>query len=143
MTLEGAAALERKMLAAPRAVARAVRPAMEKSADEMVALMRSFAPAWLRPSIKWTWGGAPEGATVFGGFGGDVHADLRITIYSDDHRAAWFEFGTGPRYHKKTGRYTGRITAQPFFWPAYRMLKDRASRRIIRAMRKALRETMA
>lgn len=29
------------------------------------------------------------------------------------------EFGTGPRFHKKTGKYVGEMPAQPFMRPAF------------------------
>jgi len=32
--------------------------------------------------------------------------------------AHWIEFGTGPRYQKKTGKYVGSVPARPFFRPA-------------------------
>ncbi len=35
------------------------------------------------------------------------------------NHAALMEFGTGPRYQKTTGRYTGQVAAQPFMRPAY------------------------
>lgn len=131
----------RKLRRAPVLVARHMRPAMETGATEMVAMMRQFAPEFLRDSIKWKWGAAPRGAVILDRVGG--RGDLQISIYSADRRAHWWEFGTADRYQKSTGRYVGRITAQPFFWPAYRLLRRRVRRRMNAAMRRGIREAMA
>jgi hypothetical protein len=132
----------RRLTNVPAVVQRHVRPALEKSAAEMVAAMRQLAPDWLAPSIKWTWGEAPAGAFTLHALGGAESGNLRITIYSADFRARWFEFGTGDRYQKSTGRYTGRITATPFFWPGFRLVQKRAQRRIAAAVSRAVREAM-
>lgn len=36
------------------------------------------------------------------------------------------EFGTGPRFQKKTGRYTGQMPAAPFMRPAFDATKEKA-----------------
>lgn len=148
MAVRGMAAqgdrLARKMQRVPQLLSRYVPAALEQGAEEMVAQMRSFAPEWLRPSIKWTWGDAPSRAFVLDALsGGSEGGTLKVTIYSDDFRARWFEFGTGERVQKSTGRRVGRITAQPFFFPGYRFLRRRARNRIGRAVSRAFREAMA
>ena len=143
MAADGAR-LARKMRRVSALLERHVTAAMESGAEEMVGAMRGFAPDWLRPSIKWTWGDAPSGALVIDALGGGSEAQaLKITIYSDDYRARWFEFGTGERVQKSTGRRVGRITAQPFFWPGYRLLRRRVRSSISRAVSRAFREAMA
>lgn len=51
------------------------------------------------------------------------------------------EFGTGPRYHKKTGKFVGAAPAQPFLRPAWESDKmnvlDRFTRGIGPALEKA------
>ncbi len=137
----GGEVLTRKLRRIAPLVLHHVRPALEKAASELVGLMRQMAPEHLKPHIKWTWGAAPRGAfTIDRITGGD--ADLRITIYVGKRWAHWWEFGTADRY-TKAGRYSGRITPQPFFWPAYRLLKRRNQRRIRTAMNRAVREAMA
>lgn len=135
--------LARKFQRLPGLMNRYVRAALEQGANEMVDLIRQLAPDWLRPSIKWSWGGAPKGSVVLDSLGGGASGALRVAIYSTDSRARRFEFGTGDRYQKSTGRYAGRITAQPFFWPGYRLLRRRARTRITRAVNRAIREAMA
>lgn len=139
--MEGAARFARKLRRAPQLVGRYLPPAMEKSATEMVAMMQRFAPDHLKDKIEWTWGDAPEGARVIGRVGKKTD-DLRITVFVDSAWAHWWEFGTAERYQKTTGRYAGRIEAEPFFWVSYRLLKKRIQRRLKAAMRKAIKEAM-
>lgn len=110
----------------------AVKPAIEKSADEIVALAKSLVPVEegeLRESIGWTWGEAPEGSMVIAQGSGE---GLTITIYAGNDEAfyaRWVEFGT------QQG-----AEASPFFFPAYRLGKKRAVNRIKRAVGKAVRD---
>lgn len=126
------ARLQRKLNAIPIAAKRAVESSMEKSAQEIVALARRLCPVdqgALRDSIGWTWGDAPEGTMVLASTKGAV---LRITVYAGSDEAfyaRWVEFGTSTH------------VPQPFFLPAYRLLKKRANSRTKRAVAKAVRET--
>lgn len=52
---------------------------------------------------------------------GDVHVAFRAP---GNRLAALFEFGTGPRVQKTTGRYTGRIPATPTVRPAFYRTRD-------------------
>lgn len=46
-----------------------------------------------------------------GSFGAEVHPDHPLSHL--------FEFGTGPRFQTRGGRYTGVMTPRPFVWPAF------------------------
>lgn len=123
--------LKKRLEAIPVAVRAAIKPAMEKSAQEIVALAKALCPVNdgdLRDSIGWTWGDAPEGSIVLAASEG---AALRITIYAGDDEAfyaRWVEFGTS------------HSLPEAFFIPAYRLNKKRAANRIKRAISKAVRE---
>ena len=132
--VEGLDRLKRKMtVSIPRHVRAATRAAMEKSANEIVASARTFAPVDtgdLRDSIGWTWGDAPKGALTLAS-SRPVGDGERITIYAgggDAFYARFQEFGTQA------------MPASPFFFPAYRLNRKRAKGRITRAMKKAIRE---
>lgn len=127
----------------PQLIERHVKPVMASSADEIVRAMQSLAPNHLKNKISWTWGAPPAGTTVMLHLGEADVDDFRITIYCSDRRAHWWEFGTADRYQKTTGRYSGRITAQPFFYPAFRLLRAKSRRRIRTAVRKAIKEAMS
>lgn len=105
------------MRAIPPAVRRAVAPALDQSADELVTTQRSLAPddpktgpPDLKTSIKWR-----------------RENELQRIVFTDDFKARWQEFGTV------------KMAANPFFWPAYRLKKKRLSGRIKRAIGKAVR----
>ncbi len=143
MAVEGAARLRRLMAQLPATVHDAARKALEQSAEEIVQLMRRLAPrdsGALASSIGWTWGEAPAGSmtigTVQGGkASGYIYGSMVITIYAggkvagaDAFYARFQEFGTR------------KMTANPFFYPAYRANRAKAKARITRAVRKAIRE---
>jgi len=131
MTVQGLARLNRKFDRLPQAAETAARAALEKSADEIVAMMRRLVPkptGTLERSIGWTWGAAPEGSKVFGTVKGGE--EVTITIYAGNDEAfyaRWVEFGTV------------NATARPYFYPSYRANRKRAVGRVKRALNKAAR----
>ncbi|MBF9042955.1 HK97 gp10 family phage protein [Rhodobacterales bacterium HKCCE4037] len=135
--VQGLAEFERRFAAIPVRVREAVRDAMEKGAIDCVAEMRRAAPfkdGDLRASINWSWGEAPAGAMVIGKVAGNEYGSMRITIFAgggDAFYARFQEFGTTD------------MRANPFFYPVWRVWRRRIRARITRAMRKAIRESMA
>lgn len=108
-------AYNRRMAAIPNAVRDAVQPALDTSADELAARMKSLAPVDegdLKDSIRKEQG---------------TH-ELSRNVLTDDYKARWVEFGTVNQ------------PAQPFFWPAYRLLKKRLTNRIKRSVSKAVKQ---
>lgn len=53
--------------------------------------------------------------------------ELRRKVFTDDFKARWQEFGTV------------KMSASPFFWPAYRLKRKKLANRIKRAISKAVR----
>lgn len=138
--VQGIAELNRKLtVIIPKRVEDATRKAMEKGAEELVAMMKRLAPFQdIRESIKWKWGSAPKGAFTLDKVETSERGGLRITVYATDYRARWFEFGTAERVQKSTGRRTGRIQQHPYFFPSYRTLRKRIKSRVTREMKKAI-----
>jgi HK97 gp10 family phage protein len=149
--------LRRKLRLLPRIADTEVRAAMEKGADEMVALMKATAPVDqgdLRDSIGWTYGAAPKGAIKIDAL---KSGKIAITIYAGDAKAfyaRWVEFGVaaqtqGQRITNASGRSrrsrrtTSGQAAQPFFYPSYRALRKRVNARIRRAVRSSIRKAAA
>ncbi|GAB1378667.1 HK97-gp10 family putative phage morphogenesis protein [Pararhodobacter aggregans] len=155
----GLSSFQKRMRAIPKAARAAVRPALDRSAEELVALQRSLAPVDegdLVGSIGWTDGPPPAGSLAVATMPEDP--DLAVTVYAGNEKvfhARWVEFGTqaavaGARVanpgagnrQSKRGRFSYRshpgTTAQPFFYPAYRLLKKRITARIKRAIGKAV-----
>ncbi len=153
----GIGRLKARMAAIPKAMRDAVRPAMEKSAAEIVALARSLCPVddgALRDSIGWTWGSAPSGSMSLAA---ETSGDQTITVFAGNDEAfyaRWVEFGTraaikggrvadhrkGPGYSRKSYRTHSGTHAQPFFYPAFRLSKKRVAGRIKRATAKAVKD---
>jgi HK97 gp10 family phage protein len=146
--------LKRRLAAIPKAARAEIHKALEKGAQEIKTMARVMAPqdsGDLRNSVDYTFGAfTPENSNVRGvqaGAGlGDP--DLSVTIHAGDAKAfyaAFIEFGTAP--HPQGGQFTGTqhpgTPAQPFFFPAYRLLKKRVKSRINRAVKKAARNAVA
>lgn len=119
----------------PALVQAAARDAMEKGAEDVVAMMKRLAPVEsgaLRDSISWIWGDAPAGSFIIGTVGGREYKTMRITIYAggladeDVFYARFLEFGTQ------------KMRAHPFFYPAWRAKRRSVKNRISRTISKAL-----
>jgi HK97 gp10 family phage protein len=130
----GISRLQARLNAIPQQVRDGIKPAMEKSATEIVGAMKVLAPVdtgHLRDSIGWTWGSPPSGSVVLAkskGLDG-----LTITIYAGEGQfdvfyARFVEFGTAHAH------------AHPYFFPAYRLYKKRAANRIKRAIRTSVKK---
>lgn len=136
MAVQGIGGLRKKLAAIPKLVERRGREAMEKSADEIVAMMKRLCPVDegdLRDSIGWTWGDAPKGSAVIAQ-SDPRPGNVRLTIYAGSAKAfhaRWVEFGTV------------KMRAHPFFFTSYRALRKRVRDRITRATRKAIKEVAA
>jgi hypothetical protein len=145
--VQGLAEFNRRWGAIPAKVRASVQEAMERYAEQIVGEMDARKPLQ-EIEIGWTWGGAPAGAVTLGKVATESERSLRITIYataateggSFPSVARWFEFGTAERVQKTTGRGTGRIAAQPYFFPTWRARRTRVRGGITRAMNKAIRE---
>lgn len=125
--------LSKKLEAMPERVRESVAPALEKSGNELVGKMRHLAPeetGALERSITVTPGGqsTPPYSQPGGSHMVPVGA-VAITAGNAEVRYAHLqEYGTTD------------APAQPFFWPAYRLLRKRMLNRTKRALRKAVRE---
>jgi HK97 gp10 family phage protein len=158
-TILNLAKLERKLKRLPQAALAEIRAAMERAADDIVALAKSLVPidsGDLRDSIAWTWGAPPRGALTLGKVAKSaLGKQLTLTIYAGDDAAfyaRWVEFGTQAAEakasrqnanYKRTVIMTKALAAhaatpaQPFFYPAYRASRKEAKRKIRAATRRA------
>lgn len=144
--MRGAREFAAKLGALPRLVEDEVRKALEQGAHEAVAVIDSLAPAALKGRTKWVWGPPPKATRGLISFG-EPGSRLLVSVYVDDPgtgaqdtRAHWFEFGTGERVQKTTGRRTGRMPATPFFWPGWRLARKRARNRLSRALGRGIKK---
>lgn len=117
-----------------------------QTAEEMVALAKSFAPfksGHLRDSIVATPPGESTPAHSAGGGHVVPEGAYAVTVGNDKVRyAAWVEYGTKPHINggDRAGTQNPGAPAQPFFFPAYRVVKQRMKSRATRAMSKAIKQ---
>lgn len=125
--------LLRRLDAIPKEVQEAVRPALEKSGQELVDRMKLLAPedtGALRDSITMT----PPGQSTppYSQPGGSRVAkpnEVLVTVGNSDVRYPHLvEYGTA------------QAPAQPYFWPAFRLTRRRIERRLKRAISKAVKD---
>lgn len=140
ITKQSSDALAARLAAiAPQIRAKLV-PALVKSAEEVAGRAEALAEASRRSgslidSIAVTKPGETTPAYAEGGASvqaGELQA--LVTVGNTDARHGHLvEFGTEPRQHKD-GSSTGKMPAQPFLLPAWRLSKTRVERRIARAI---------
>lgn len=129
------ARLNKRLEAIPKAVKKAVEPALFKSGNELSDRMKALAESSrdtgdLIDSIEVT----PPGGTTpaYSQPGGSQTARENQVLVTVGNRDV--------RYPHLVEYGTSKAAAQPFFWPAYRLTKKRLTRRIKRAISKAVRE---
>lgn len=137
MAVTGIKEMNAKIAKMPALVAAKARDAMEKGADEIVAMIKRLVPVDngdLRDSIGWTWDQAPAGSKIVGTARSRGAGDLRLVIYAGSEKAF---------YARMQEWGTQNMPANPYFFVSYRALKDRTKRRVSLASRKALKELAA
>jgi HK97 gp10 family phage protein len=127
--------LQRRLEAIPIAVREAVMPALEKSGNELADTMRQLAEPSrdtgdLIASIAVTTAG--NTTPPYSQPGGSKVVPANAVVVTAGN--------TEVRYPHLVEYGTTKAPAQPFFWPAYRLLKKRMSNRIKRSISKAARE---
>lgn len=143
--VKGVEQFRRRLRSIPVNVRDEVILTLQRVAERIVNDMRVLNPlSDADIDINWTWGEAPAGSVTVGRVAQREHDRIGITIYARGRKIAemarWFEFGTHARFHK-SGKKTGLITAQPFFWPAYRANETGARRAISAAVRRGFKKS--
>ncbi|MDF1600165.1 HK97 gp10 family phage protein [Mesorhizobium sp. YIM 152430] len=127
------ARLQRRLEAIPKSVREAVQPSLVQSGEELAGLMRQLAPedeGDLKESIAVTAPGDQTPAYSQPG-GSRVAGELEVLVTVGDEQT---------RYPHLQEYGTSHHEAQPFFWPAFRLLRKRLQNRTKRAVAKAVRE---
>lgn len=134
----GLSRIQQRMAMIPRRVREAVKPELIKQGNDLAVTMRILAPddpatnaPDLRSSIEVT--GPGEKTPAYSQPGGSMLVPdnaVAVTVGNSDVRYPHLvEYGTK------------KAAAQPFFWPAVRMQRKKATNAIKRAISKAVRET--
>lgn len=138
---QGFEKLEKRLARIPQLLREETQKALIRSADETAAVQRALAPVSedgshgnppgaLRDSIVVT---EPGGTTPAYGSGG-----ARLV---PEGAAAITAGNNGVRYPHFVEHGTSRASAQPFFWPGFRMTRTKNQRRIKRALNKAIKDS--
>ncbi len=133
----GVSQLKRRHRAIPRAVENEVRQQLPREAEKVVREIQGLVTI-PEITIHWKWGAPPSGAVRLGTVRRSARDAIVISIYAKSPQGsgfdpAWFEFGTKDRFHQ-SGKFVGRIRANPFFWPVIRANKSRVKGNISRAV---------
>lgn len=131
----------------PEAVFAEMEAAAVDSANEMVMAAKNFVPVdtgGLRDSIAAT--GPGKTTPPYSQPGGSMtvpEGAAMVTAGDTENRIAHLvEYGTAP--HINQGLYPGTMhpgtSPQPFFWPAYRIVRPRHQRRANKALRNAIKK---
>jgi HK97 gp10 family phage protein len=123
----GLADFQRRLAALPKAIKVGVQPALDASANELVTVQRALAPrddGALQASIKWSSTGELSRQVTAGGE--TTTRPVRDGVDASYDYSLGVEFGTQ------------KSSAQPFFWPGYRLVKKRIRSRIKRAISKSV-----
>ncbi|MCC0067108.1 MAG: HK97 gp10 family phage protein [Rhodovulum sp.] len=129
----GLARFQKRMRAIPKAVRASVQPALVKGAEEIAGMARHLAPeetGALKGSIAVT--GPNQATPPYSQPGGSMTVG--------ENQAAVTVGDTAVRYAHLVEYGTRRTPAHPFFWPAFRLMRKRATNRIKRAVSKAVRD---
>lgn len=131
----GLSRFQARMRAIPVAVRQAVKPALVKGAVEVADLMRAMAQSSrdtgaLIDSIHVTARGQATPPYSQPG-GSHMTGELEAAVTAGDRAV---------RYAHLVEHGTARAPAQPFFWPGFRLGRQRAAARVKRAMSKAVRD---
>ncbi|MEX0408558.1 HK97-gp10 family putative phage morphogenesis protein [Aquibium sp. LZ166] len=127
------ARLQRRIEAIPQEVRKAVLPALERSGEELADTMRTLAPedeGDLKASIAVTLPGESTPAYSQPG-GARIAGELEVLVTAGNSEV---------RYPHLQEYGTARHDAQPFFWPAVRLLQKKVKNRTKRAVAKAVRD---
>ena len=127
--------LQKRLEAVPKRVIEAVQPALAKSGQELVSAMKTLAEpsrdtGALIDSIQMTTAGNSTPPYSQPG-GSQVVPPNAVMITVGNEKV---------RYGHLVEYGTTKAQAQPYFWPAYRLLKRKIGTRLKRSISKAVRE---
>jgi HK97 gp10 family phage protein len=130
--------LQKRLEVIPKAVRDATQPALRASGQELVDAMKALAETSrktgaLIDSITFTTAGNTTPPYSEPG-GSRVVPENAVAVTAGDAKTRYVHF---------VEYGTSKMAAEPFFWPAYRLLKKKLSTRIKRAASKAVRENWA
>lgn len=135
--------METRINAIPKSIKNEIKKSLETNAEKIVNSMKSYVPVdtgSLKNSIGWTWGRPPKGAMILGRASSQLGGELTITIYAGN--AKTMVAGKDGKFEHQLARLiefgTKEMSAQPFFYPVWRINKKAIKRDINKSIRKAV-----
>lgn len=131
--MSGIDRLSRRLQQIPKSVKESVAPALVKSAEEVASRMKALAPedtGDLKRSITVT----PPGQTT------PAYSQPGGSQVARENQALVTAGNENVRYAHLAEYGTTKTAAKPFFWPAWRLTRERAKRRIKRAISKSIKD---
>ena len=131
---QGLASFQRRMRAIPQAVREAVDPSLLEAADIIADAMRTLAPVDdgdLKASIAVT--GPGQATPPYSQPGGSLVVPENTAVVTAGNSAV--------RYAHLAEYGTTKSAAQPYFWPGFRLTRERALTKIKAGISRAIRET--
>jgi HK97 gp10 family phage protein len=125
--------LQERFKAIPIEIRKAVEPALEKSAEELVNRMRSLAPRKTGDLID-------SIAITTAGNATPPYSQPGGSMVVPENAVAITVGNTNVRYAHLVEYGTAKAHAQPFFWVSVRLLKKRIQSRIKRSISKAVKQ---
>ena len=113
-----------RMNSIPKAVRTSLKPTLDKSAAELISLQKQFAPKD-EHNLEDSIGSEP----------GDHDLAVRVTAGDESTIVDGYQYAIGQEFG-----VPDRMQANPYFRPAYRLLRKRILLRMKRAIRKVTRE---
>jgi HK97 gp10 family phage protein len=139
--VKGSERLHARFKAVPKKIIDDVATAMETHAEKIVVDMRRLVPKRtlaLHGSIGWTWGDAPKGAITLGKVrrASDRYGRISVTIYAGTRDKS---LGDADAFYARFQEFgTVKMTANPFFYPAWRAGRKAARSAIKRAVNRGV-----
>jgi HK97 gp10 family phage protein len=124
---------QRRMEAIPKAARDAVQPALAKGGYEIAEAMEMLAPEDTGDLIG-------SIAVTLSGNSTPPYSQPGGSYVVPENQVAVTAGNSDVRYPHLVEYGTVNASAQPFFWPGFRLARTRAERRIKRAVAKAIRE---
>lgn len=133
------ARLQRRLDAIPKAVRKAVAPALIASGNELAATIKHLAPedtGALKESVAVTPPGGTTPAYSQPG-GSTIAGENQVLVTVGDHEVRYPHLA---EYGHANGVNGSIVPPHPFFWPAVRLTRKKSTNRIKRAIGKAVKD---
>lgn len=133
-SINGVVGLQKKLAAIPDEVTARIKPALEKGADELVALLKQTAPV---SDLEDRPGQMRDSARREPG---DHELSVRVLVDAKDDQGREYPKHVEAGHKAKDGSH---VAAKPFFWPSYNVKKKSIRSKVQRAATAGIKAAVA